>query len=517
MRRRGRGCGRRASTARRILYTARMATVPKPDPANFRLSVKDFGPIVEADVDFRPLTVFVGPSNTGKSYMAVLAYALHQVLMEEPIEVRVRRYLPSGMRRFLRDIPHRDVQAIQAWAKQPDSTTGDQVNSPEFEKIIKNGLENYFYRLREGIVAELLRCFGFEDIEHFHRNPKKSGAQIHFYKGDNGYETTLTQGSREETRIVIPSIPPFSIDRDMQRSLGIIRARNAPESSELQQFAIDIAEAAIDSIFPQVIGAINQPIYYLPADRTGIMHAHQVVVSALLERAQYGGVRRDARVGVLSGVLGDFLQHLIELERPMRRRGGHHLKTTATDLETKVLKGAIHNIPSEAGYPSFFYRPDGWKDDLSLMNASSMVSELAPVVLFLRHIVQRNDVLIIEEPESHLHPEMQVEFTRVLAGAVNSGLRVILTTHSEWIVETVGNLVELSNLPKRQRESLLGGPYALPAEDVGVWLFRPKRRPRGSVVEEVVRDPDTGVYGVGYDEVAMVLHNEWANAARESE
>ena len=141
-----------------------------------------------------------------------------------------------------------------------------------------------------------------------------------------------------------------------------------------------------------------------------------------------------------------------------------------------------------------------------------MVSELAPVVLFLRHIVQRNDVLIIEEPESHLHPAMQVEFTRVLAGAVNSGLRVILTTHSEWVVETIGNLVELSNLPKRQREA-----YALPAEDVGVWLFRPKRSPRGSVVDEVVRDPDTGVYGVGYDEVAMVLHNEWANAARESE
>ena len=42
-----------------------MVTAPKPDPANYRLSVKDFGPIVEADVDFRPLTVFVGPSNTG--------------------------------------------------------------------------------------------------------------------------------------------------------------------------------------------------------------------------------------------------------------------------------------------------------------------------------------------------------------------------------------------------------------------------------------------------------------------
>lgn len=43
------------------------------------LEVKNFGPIVEAKVDLRPLTLFVGPSNTGKSYLAVLIYALHRI------------------------------------------------------------------------------------------------------------------------------------------------------------------------------------------------------------------------------------------------------------------------------------------------------------------------------------------------------------------------------------------------------------------------------------------------------
>ena len=65
----------------------------------------------------------------------------------------------------------------------------------------------------------------------------------------------------------------------------------------------------------------------------------------------------------------------------------------------------------------FSYQPQGWGEDLPLMNTSSMVSELAPVVLYLRHIVQPGDVLIIEEPESHLHPAMQVEFIRQLAAS----------------------------------------------------------------------------------------------------
>ncbi len=37
---------------------------------SLELEVADFGPIVNAKIDLRPLTVFVGPSNTGKSYLA---------------------------------------------------------------------------------------------------------------------------------------------------------------------------------------------------------------------------------------------------------------------------------------------------------------------------------------------------------------------------------------------------------------------------------------------------------------
>ena len=51
-------------------------------PGEYRLDVEDFGPIRQANVDLRPLTVFIGPSNTGKSYLAILVYALHQCFGE---------------------------------------------------------------------------------------------------------------------------------------------------------------------------------------------------------------------------------------------------------------------------------------------------------------------------------------------------------------------------------------------------------------------------------------------------
>ena len=45
---------------------------------DIHINVKDFGPIEKAEIDLRPLTVFVGESNTGKTYLAALIYALHK-------------------------------------------------------------------------------------------------------------------------------------------------------------------------------------------------------------------------------------------------------------------------------------------------------------------------------------------------------------------------------------------------------------------------------------------------------
>ena len=75
--------------------------------------MKDFGPISKAKIDLRPLTVFVGPSNTGKSYLAILIYALH-------------RYF-SGSRwpsywmfdeDGLRKLPRKTVGSLVEWAGQ---------------------------------------------------------------------------------------------------------------------------------------------------------------------------------------------------------------------------------------------------------------------------------------------------------------------------------------------------------------------------------------------------------------
>ena len=260
---------------------------------------------------------------------------------------------------------------------------------------------------------------------------------------------------------------------------------------------------------PQVVGELSRPAHYLPADRAGVMHAHRVVVSALVERSASAGLRNAPQIPTLSGVLADFLEQLIKLdegESRTRRLGTDFAK----DIERDILSGAIRFDLSDARYPSFFYRPDGWKTDLPLLNTSSMVTELAPVVLYLRHLVARGDTLIIEEPESHLHPEMQAALARHLARLARSGVHVIVTTHSEWLLDQFANLVRMSELDTKRRSGLPGSDAALRPDQFGAWLFKRKQRPNGSIVEEISIDPDAGGLLSDYGGVADQLYGDWS-------
>ena len=91
------------------------------------ISVKNLGPIAEGTVDLKPLTIFVGPSNTGKSYMAMAVHSAMKALRGDSF-VPPRRmvvggamYNNKGFSGPLWDMPDENsdvVKAVWTWAKQ---------------------------------------------------------------------------------------------------------------------------------------------------------------------------------------------------------------------------------------------------------------------------------------------------------------------------------------------------------------------------------------------------------------
>ena len=503
-----------------------------------RLEVSNFGPISEANVEFRPFTVFVGPSNTGKSYLAVLTYALHQFFGAYRGIAR-KRDLP-GMSNSLglplvdpiaqMALSVSDVDNLYAWAAterlridsavQSDKVPADTDLPPEVSDLVRRALGEVG-SLGAVLCDEIVRCFGFDTAGKLVRNlindspeflmrtvvsDDVAGAEAYRYEMD-----VDQTGAR--VRPTVPYFLPFTITENLSFPWFFLSSDDAGARRE-HNARVHLAVFA-SAALSYSVGPLGRPAHYLPADRAGVMHAHQVAVRALIAGASRVALRPSPSVPALSGVLGDFLEQIVALGSASIGDGNDENGDLARLLEAGLMKGSVRVEHSEIDYPSFVYRPTGWEHDLPLMNASSMVSELAPVVLYLRHVVKSGDTLIIEEPESHLHPAMQVEFTRLLAAAVKAGIRIIITTHSEWILEELANLLLMSELPVEHRQGFEGADLTLSVEELGVWSFQPTED--GSVVEELRFDEEAGKFPSDAGLVTVELYNRFARIANRIE
>ena len=478
---------------------------------NYRIEVQDFGPITHAEVDVRPLTIFIGPSNTGKSYLATLIYALHQCFGGPDAWRSGGRFV--GQEPFFLPFPARAPQALRkqvlTWVtglspksenvEVPSTLTHavlPSINDPrELAEHLKDRLQRYF-----GPVSSFVRNAGSSSCA------KVGFSVCHEALAEPAHYRFALSEADARVSVQLPSLDRVRLDPQALERLGDMVEFLPFWDEQGQQNAV--LGSLSDVVFRSILRPLCRDAYYFPTDRPGLMQSHQVIAGGAIQQASTAALRPQTSVPMLSGVLADFLDQLLRIDRPTGR-----MRVESQRLDERLqrlLDGEIRLSRAETSYPRFSYRPSGWKRDLPLFRASSMVSELAPVVLYLRYAVSPGDVIIIDEPEAHLHPAMQAAFACELARLVCDGVRVVMTTHSEWFVEKIGNLVRASSLPPERRDGVDTADAVLKPEDVGAWLFRPKKRPKGSAVEEIKLDPDTGLYPTDYDAVSMALYNEGA-------
>lgn len=85
---------------------------------------------------------------------------------------------------------------------------------------------------------------------------------------------------------------------------------------------------------------------------------------------------------------------------------------------------------------------------------SSVVTETASLLLLLTTRIKFS-LVIIEEPEAHLHPALQKKIAQLLIRFVHSGIPIWITTHSDTILQHFNNMIKLNNRQVEEREKLL--------------------------------------------------------------
>lgn len=474
-------------------------------PLNVNIAVENFGPIEKAEIDLRPLTVFVGESNTGKTYLAALIYALYQVF-EGTLRFPWSRSGIFGLRYSY--IQRHLSSSSQIESEDEILKTIQKINNLgqpfKFSDLPQGMRRQLRTRLKDPEICtdELKRCFDLESVSELIRfteqkSKKKSGLNLNPFTRDESYKMkfSLKILQRNQTlwsHHIHDTGSKLSAYEYINENMQLL------SEDKFVMEKISNVEDFLELLYS--LGKETWHAYYLPAARSGIMQSHGVIVSSLVDRATRVGLERFSEIAPFSGMIADFLKHIINYRE--RDISDSEIYNVAKLLENDVLRGQIEiNRPAGVGYPQFLYRPQNTEQSIRMSRSSSMVSELAPLVIFLRGIVKPGDTLIIEEPESHLHPRAQTKIAITLARLVQAGVRVIITTHSNWILEQIGNLVregEAMKLGKNQT----GQETWLTKEDVGAWWFR-----RDKPVKEIIFGDIVGIEPEDYGEVAEELYN----------
>ena len=465
-----------------------------------KLTVKNFGPIKSAKVDIKPMTVFVGHSNTGKSYLAMLIYTISKVL-GAPDE-------GATMAFFYRTFRGRNV------------IEGVIFDDKKFINFDKKLLLKFLEVIREQLQIEIIRCFS-ETLENLIKKGKiPTSIMISDDKGKRVFDLISPEKDKFLPLDSMLANILKQIRSDSQREdrpSDSIKNREFAywlmrEISNLFDFPLDTSQLVKwPGFMPKTIGS-GIGIHYLPATRGGIMQSHRMLMIALVRNASAIGLI-DIEIPSLGGVVADFLQKLLitsdapfKFHHRVQMRRMQDISNLSKEIEQRILKGSIRMKMSETGYPEFLYKPNNDVQDIALLSSSSSVSELAPIVLFIRYHLSPNDTFIVEEPESNLHPEAQRLIAGILVELVNAGVRVIVTTHSDIILEQISNFIHADTIPQAKVLKRKAKGRTLSKEKTGVYFF--KKRSSGTFVKPVKFDKEMGIVTDDHSDVSSDLYNE---------
>ncbi|MFN3851596.1 MAG: AAA family ATPase [Spirosomataceae bacterium] len=178
-------------------------------------------------------------------------------------------------------------------------------------------------------------------------------------------------------------------------------------------------------------------IYFFPASRSGMYRVMSSMGEILAKFSQYRNQLNISNLSIPSLTFPES-EYFLNLSSINNSKKSEYA-STVEKIEKEVLGGEIYfdDSAKKLRYKSF---ETGL--DLELHETSSMIAEIAPIVAHLKYILPNSSsILFIEEPEAHLHPKIQVEMMRIYADLVNAGVKVVMTTHSDFMMNELTNLI----------------------------------------------------------------------------
>jgi AAA15 family ATPase/GTPase len=401
-----------------------------------KIKVKNLGVLKQAEFTLGDLTIICGENNSGKTYAT---YALFGFLDTW------REYVAVG-------IPSGSIEQLLAQGV----VKIDMENTGNIESIVADACSNYTKNLSNIFASSENR---FNETEF----------QISIEIGYMDFKDRVTHA-----KIFSPDGKSifFSIDKDKE-STEITVTSIATEL--VNKIPFNTAKNLIEALITNIIFLPIFPrVFIASVERTGaaifrkdLSLSRDILVERLIETDRESGTNVDLRKILRSRYQNyplpvkkniDFMRNLENVFKQSSFIAKEHPDILADFAD---IIGGEYTVTRE---DELYYIPkQGKRIRLPMDGSSSAVRSLLDIGFYLKHEAQPGDILMIDEPELNLHPENQRRVARLFARLINIGIKVFITTHSDYIIKELNALIML-NHDRPHLKQLAEDEGYLPAE-----------------------------------------------------
>lgn len=396
----------------------------------FMMKIKlwNLGSIKEAEVDLRPLTVIIGPNNSNKTY---IAYSIYGLWINRHDRLRFRDDILKKIE-FTNQADH--------WSLKIDRRFYDVIS-----EVIQSSASEF-----SGIK---LQSF-FQDSSGKIFDETKFSIEI----------------SEDDIKTAIEKVLADTIEyHGSLASLGIKKIERSDNNSEIlfywekrnEEHTDFLSSIVIGTFISTVVKFSFSDILPLPAERNAFINTYKMLANRrykLLKENQrelliQRRINQDRQLELLKEQgdirypqpVEDFLDFLTDIELENKpdpiAKNKNDFQKLADQIE-KYIQNNNKTIFKKTKFGGREIKVSVKRSlEIDLYNASSSIKQLAPLLLYLRYRAKSGDFLVIDEPEMNLHPESQVKLLESLAILVNLGVRILLTTHSPYLMAHLNNIV----------------------------------------------------------------------------
>lgn len=431
-----------------------------------KVTIENFGPVKEFTFDTqKKFHLIVGDNNVGKSYVLTVFYFIVKTLLDfgtlRPLN---RRMFFFELAEDEEETPRKEVVDFKHLIKDKKSRS---LNASSFYSYLAKDF------LQHTVAEDFSKKVKSSYFEHNSISNSFSDSNIAKVSIDLGSLSFTLEGNVDEFKVTNITFNHGVILRYSKQNrnptiigkdLVIYALTTEDADSIISKIKLVCVRRMIQVLSDSVENILD--IDYLPASRSGLYQALSAFGQIIAELSKSRSfLTSKIELPGISGQLSDYfirLTNIVASDKNIEK-----FEDLARNIESDVLKGCIEFDFEEK---KLFYRPNGTSLRLDISSTSSMVSETAPIVAYIRHVIAWNaeepairnrvrrrargsspiefkKIIIVEEPEAHLHPANQIKMTRFYADLAQLGVSVIMTSHSNYVFNKASNLVIEGVLP----------------------------------------------------------------------